>query len=538
MLNRPGLEIQLTTDILSKNLEGVRMVTECILARQHQENAPSLLATDGSNRTFLHLALENDVDEIALFLFSKLNDEQKIQLLHASDNSGKTILMLAACTPSADFFKFYVEKYANHASEFINEKDHTHNTALHHALQSQAPTTTLATLINLGASLEAHNDAYQTPFSILAYQLGINNTEVDQKTRDDIFYKKQIEKQIAFFALLNNEKKQALLKLYREELLQSETNVYLKELYLKCCALHNLKTLMLANYEFNSTEKHFITGKNNDTNIPASSLDFLPDSFKHKLFKFERDNDFERTDVSAAEIDKAAIIENDAQTLTDLIQHNTDQIQAFKKKPPRFNWKPALLISGLVFSILLIVASITIPLLPGSVFVFLALTFPALNINILALSVMGALMVTGLVGVMFTGDELRTTPADLTPTVSINELKSTTTQLRGKLLTKLNHEKTDLNQLPIEQEDITKLEMKISELESGSDKPVKTVNDTLKDINTILASTLNTVKKTRKPFTSYLSMYATTDSDSTSSDYVVIDVDHKTSLLDKNIVYQ
>ena len=337
-LTRPALEIELIEDIIAKDIEAVKATIADIKKKANRTNAASLSGLDGQGRNFIQVALDNDAEDIAFYLFELLKDNH--ELLMATDLDGKTLLARAAAAQTTvtvnkvdvTLLGLLLDKIKekNNLDKVINGKDKEGNTALHNAIEAGGLSANIAALIDHGADLFIVNGASITSFDLLCQLLVTQAENKNKFVQDDAYFKKQIEKQVDIFRFLAKNNKVILLASYRRKLIMDESNVHLKALYLRCSSLFSLKHLLQAEHEFNFDKYPHVLGGYGQHEGEGLDIDDLTCEgnfstyYIEKLLRYEKENDYVRPADEMKKLleyksPKARALQKDKDTVADLI---------------------------------------------------------------------------------------------------------------------------------------------------------------------------------------------------------------------------
>lgn len=318
-----ALEESLSQLIIQRDLNPV---DDLIVTMQKSKNA-SLSSKDDQGRSFLLLALEEGVPEIAYKLIELQKDNPEV--IFGKDNQDRTPIQLAAAKGFENIVKKIIEIAQNPVHELltadkkgnmalhqaaaisdvilelllnscsqkniINRVNSLGNTALHEALKNPA-LESAELLINAGASLEVHNNDQKTPFMLLSNW--------------------DLERQIALFCHLDKEKQNYLLERYSAAIIANPQLPHLKKIYFTCSGLLGLKQLVTAHILINPEIRSLST--------PLKELEIPPLEHPHRIEDEDADeavfSDYDRMSLTK-------VINGTANFLTDLKQRSPISIK-------------------------------------------------------------------------------------------------------------------------------------------------------------------------------------------------------------------
>ena len=376
----------------------------------------------------------------------------------------------------------------------INKQDKEGNTALHNAIEAGGLPQNIAALIDNGADLFIVNGKDISSFVFLC-QLLVKQVENNNKLiQEDVYFERQIEKQIDIFRFLAKKNKANLLTYYRRKLMLDESSTHLKALYLQCSALFSLKQLLQAEHEFNFDKYPHVLGKNSKNEGEALSLNHLTSEdifstfYIEKLLRYEKENDYVRSEKEVESLfehksPKEQALQKDRDAVADLIASIDKCVGTLKEK-------------AIIQTRIMIVASLLVGFslaVGGSVGLVAVLMSsaeglaPAMLGLLSTFAAVGGLMLSFLgVSPFMPGDdrllEFRFSP---------DEWQASIQKLRQLLST---------TNLPIRPEMLAELEKEITALELNKPMRGKKVFPSFAKINTILTVLQDKLDLTQTPF--------------------------------------
>jgi ankyrin repeat protein len=377
------LESWLEEVIKEGEIEEIKQAIESI---EHNQKA-SLIGCDEEDRNFIMQALQHRQGEIALLLLNKLQNTSSIML--AKDKAQKTLMIYAVQHQHVDIIKKLIQFGHQHHCKLWLEADSDGNTPLHHAVETWNETSIhllMTEILKEHTAISIINQANADGDTVLHMLLGsplINANIIsylinqgadwhiknnDQVSPFHLLLKLSHETQIKIFnGLIDQHKKNSLLKYYREHLIKYPELTEMKEIYFQLSAKTSLLAFMLAQHEFN----HHLPVRNTFQH-PNGKEDFIPDFvgkmmplYMKKVEKEEKkinvkneiDIETNWTEIELSKNDYECV-NQDREMITSLITDIQQHIIAIQNKPYSIkNRTAAVLIS--LSSIASFIATVT-----------------------------------------------------------------------------------------------------------------------------------------------------------------------------------
>lgn len=493
------LEKALIEAIQANDFDAVKINCE-LIQRKHPDY--QFDCHDKDNRNIMHLALDCEDESIPVYLYDIIKNNKNILL--GKDKNGTSLLFGAATLDNSEMLKRLLESCQQATNpeliSLINNLDNKKNTALHHAIISGANPDNIALLINHVANLKALNEEMISPFSLLVNTLIIDDAYLSPEKRERAL-KARIDYLLAIFQQLNKNKKEEILALYREKLIEDENNESLKKLYFQLCAKMNLKKLLQAKYEFDNTME-VRTGPDPTHRYSSTHLTTLPPLFVKKVQEIEKEHGYlEKTTsgISISSLNKKQALQGDLESIEKFIVKNNEIMANLANRPSKRNNRKTWLLAIGIFSS--VMATVGLFLIVGSI--FLPPSIPFLIMFAFGLfSFAGGICVA--LSSLITASRLpKTLPAKVNQNDFV-DLSSLVKNIKENVLDKLEeNQKNHPEQHTTHALTINNLKSILAELSFRETKLVAEVNQILTKLSTCLSTIKQHLTLSGNPFSHY-----------------------------------
>ncbi len=250
--------------ILHKSRQSFEMLFE------HLKNTPDILfQTNHEDLTIFSFALSKSEHGYAQYIFERIEENTSLEKVIASfflvKEGSPFHLDIQQSNPG--FFNFLNAKLKDHPDfiKILNHPDRNKNTALHLAVHTKN-INYIAWFLNSGADFYKKNDA--------------DEMSIDLIESNNLLFQ--------VFKLLDNTRKEAILKYYRNKLFFHLEDIETKTLYFKLASLHSLQARIKAELEFNP-KVPLQTAKNPKKRLPAAILysEIIPPFYRKAIVEKE-----------------------------------------------------------------------------------------------------------------------------------------------------------------------------------------------------------------------------------------------------------